>query len=153
MNALEKVRSIVTEIRAVDNPMKILEQWALAGRLLSRMPTDQKAVAEAVKNRDLDALNAIVSALENPTPKTEPQKSAPEVTQADMEAALKAFKKRLKLARLADESKLGGHYTTGGKQSQIDAIVAPTEFRPEVWKALEKAGRLRHTGQGFYALP
>jgi hypothetical protein len=118
------------------------------------MTSDQAAVAAAVKARDLEALDAIVSALENPAPKAAPgEASANEVTQADMEAALKAFKKRLKLARLADESKLGGHYTTGGKQSQIDAIVAPNEFRPEVWKALEKAGRLKHTGQGFYALP
>lgn len=153
MNALEKVRSIVNEIRAMNNPMKLLDQWALTGRLLSRMPTDQAAVAAAVKARDLDALDAIVTALENPSPQSTPKAFSAEVSQTDMEAALKAFKKRLKLARLADESKLGGHYTTGGKQSQIDAIVAPTEFRPEVWKALEQAGRLKYTGQGFYALP
>ncbi|KAA0217538.1 MAG: hypothetical protein DYG94_01195 [Leptolyngbya sp. PLA3] len=70
-----------------------------------------------------------------------------------MTAALKAFKKRLKLARLADESRLGGRYTSGGRESQIDAIIPPNEFPAAVWKALEKAGRLKHTGQGFYAEP
>ncbi|MAY75388.1 MAG: hypothetical protein CMJ31_11855 [Phycisphaerae bacterium] len=64
---------------------------------------------------------------------------------------MRAFKKRLKLARLNDESKLGGRYTSGGKKSKIDAIEPPTEFGPEVWRALAAEGRLRHTGQGFYA--
>jgi len=153
MNALEKVRSLVEEIRAHSQPMKVLDHWTLAGRLLSRFPCDQAAVTKAVKERDLQALDAIVSALEHPQPKAAPAVSTAEVTQADMEAALKAFKKRLKLGRLADESRLGGRYTSGGRASKIDAIEPPKEFPPQVWKALEQAGRLRHTGQGFYALP
>lgn len=153
MNALEKVRSLVEEIRAHSQPMKVLDHWTLAGRLLSRFPCDQAAVAKAVKERDLQALDAIVAALEHPEPKAAPSTEAAEVTPAEMEAALKAFKKRLKLGRLADESRLGGRYTSGGRESKIDAIEPPREFGPQVWKALEKAGRLRHTGQGFYALP
>ncbi len=64
---------------------------------------------------------------------------------------MRAYTKRLKLARLADESRLGNRYTTGGRKSAIDAIIPPEEFPPEVWKALALAGKLRDTGGGFYA--
>jgi hypothetical protein len=152
MNALEKVRSLVEEIRSHAQPMQVLEHWALAGRLLTRFPADQEAVARAVRDRDLDALDAIVTRLETPAPESRPAATA-EVSAAEMEAALKAFKKRLKVSRLADESRLGGRYTSGGRQSKIDAMEPPREFGPHVWKALEKAGRIVHTGQGFYTLP
>jgi len=154
MNALEKLRSIVTDIQSRQNPMQMLDQWTLAGRLLSRMPTDQTEVARVVKERDLDALDTLVSGLEKPAePKAKPQEAETQVERAEMDAALRAFKKRLKLTRLSDESKLGGHYTTSGRQSQIDAIVAPAEFEPAVWKALVRAGKLKDAGQGFYSLP
>lgn len=153
MNAIEKVRSLVEEIRSHKNPMQVLDHWTLAGRLLSRMPVDQVEVVRAVKARDLDALDALVASLEKAPP--EPIRPEPDaaVSPAEMEAALKAFKKRLKVSRLADESRLGGRYTSGGRQSKIDAMEPPREFPPAVWKALEKAGRIVHTGQGFYTLP
>jgi len=65
---------------------------------------------------------------------------------------MKAFKKRLKLGRLADESRLGGRYTSGGRTSKIDAIEPPREFEPGVWKALAAEGKLRDFGRGFYGL-
>ncbi|MCB9846250.1 MAG: hypothetical protein H6811_09720 [Phycisphaeraceae bacterium] len=91
----------------------------------------------------------MVSALEGIASK--PAAPPPDVPRDQMDAALKAFRKRLKLGRLADESRLGGRYTSGGRASNIDAILPPDEFPPEVWKALEHAGKLKHTGQGFYA--
>ena len=74
-----------------------------------------------------------------------------DVSHDDKKAALRAFHKRLKLARLNDESKLGGRYTSGGKTSKIDAVEAPREFPERVWKALVADGTLRDTGGGFYA--
>lgn len=154
MNALEKLRSVVDDLRAPKNPMNVLDQWQLAGRLLSRFPVNQPEAARICRERDLPALHAMVAGLEKPAA-IKPTETGPEsdVSEANMSAALKAFKKRLKLARLADESRLGGRYTSGGRQSQIDAIQPPSEFPSAVWKALEKAGKLRHTGQGFYAEP
>ncbi|TVQ63864.1 MAG: hypothetical protein EA378_00685 [Phycisphaerales bacterium] len=66
---------------------------------------------------------------------------------------MRAFRKRLKLGRLAEESKLGGRYTSGGKKSSIDAIVPPNDYPPELWKALAHDGKLINTGHGMYALP
>jgi hypothetical protein len=66
--------------------------------------------------------------------------------------ALKAFKKRLKLTRLDDESRLGhGAMTTGG-QSGIVAIVPPNQFPQAVWDELARQGKIRRAGMGTYEL-
>lgn len=154
MNALEKLRSVVEEIRTPKDPLKLLDNWQLAGRLLSRFPVDQQHAAKVCRDRDLSALDALVTSIEHPTKPSNPSaEHDPPVSGADMDAALRAFKKRLKLARLADESRLGGRYTSGGRHSGIDAIIPPNQFPPHVWRALEKAGKLKYTGQGFYAEP
>jgi hypothetical protein len=66
--------------------------------------------------------------------------------------ALKAFRKRLKLTRLDDESRLGNRYVTGGRHSAIMAILPPREYPPAVWAALVAQGKLRDAGNGFYEL-
>lgn len=69
-----------------------------------------------------------------------------------LKRALKAFRKRLKLTKLDDESRLGNRYVTGGRSSNIVAIQPPREYPPSVWAALVAQGKLRDTGQGFYEL-
>ncbi len=71
---------------------------------------------------------------------------------ATLKRALKAFKKRLKLTRLGDESKLGRSPLTGGKQSDVVAIMPPHQYPREVWQELVKLGRLKDSGGGFYEL-
>lgn len=150
MNLIQKLRQTVTELQTPRSPKQADENWALAGRLLTRVPVDQAEAARVSAERDLAGFDALVAQLENPTPKDAP--AAP-VDEQEMEAALRAFKKRLKLARLNDESRLGNRYTTGGRKSEIDAIQPPREHSKEVWDALVQAGRLKDTGKGFYALP
>lgn len=67
--------------------------------------------------------------------------------------ALKAFKKRLKLARLDDESSLGRGPMSGGKSSGIVAITPPNQYPRAVWDELVKQNRLKYAGQGLYQLP
>ncbi|MEM1185298.1 MAG: hypothetical protein AAGI53_09895 [Planctomycetota bacterium] len=149
MNALEKLRSVVDEIKAQADPLALTSQWALAGRLLSRFPVDQITAAKAVQAMDLPTLDALVTQLESPdTPAAE---EGPTFPQSELDHALKAFRKRLKLGRLADESKLGGRYTSGGKTSGIDAIQPPDGHPDGIWKALVREGKLRDAGQGFYS--
>lgn len=147
MNALEKLREVTDTIGRATNGLVLVDSWSLAGRLLSRFPVDGAESKRVLAAKDHAGLDALVRALENPQPR-QPDAA---VSEGDMTAALKAFRKRLKLTRLDQESKLGGRYTSGGKKSDIDAIIPPNEFRPEVWKALEAAGRLRDAGGGFYA--
>jgi hypothetical protein len=66
--------------------------------------------------------------------------------------AFAAFKKRLKLARLEDESRLGHGATSKGGRSDIIAVAPPTQFPRTVWDELVRQGRLRSAGHGLYEL-
>ena len=79
--------------------------------------------------------------------------SAPDPpTSEDLKKALKAFRKRLKLTRLDEESRLGGRGLTGGRASGIVAIMPPEDFPASVWEELVRQGRLRKAGGGTYEL-
>ncbi|MCC6680115.1 MAG: hypothetical protein IT445_04340 [Phycisphaeraceae bacterium] len=71
----------------------------------------------------------------------------------NLKRALKAFRKKLKLMRLEDESRLGNRYTTSGRTSNITAITPPHDYPPAVWQKLVELGRLKNAGQGTYQLP
>ncbi len=71
---------------------------------------------------------------------------------ANLKRAMKAFRKRLKLTRLDEESKLGGRYVSSGRQSSIVAIMPPHQYPDEVWQALVAQGKLKDAGNGFYEL-
>jgi hypothetical protein len=78
----------------------------------------------------------------------------PGPSEEELKRALGAFKKRLKLTRLDQESKLGGgRPMTSGKKSDIMGIVPPRDFRDEVWRELARQGKLKDMGGGFYGLP
>jgi len=75
-----------------------------------------------------------------------------EITPQYLKQALKAFKKRLKLTRLDEESSLGvGPFSKGGN-SGIIAIQPPREYPRAVWEKLVEQGRLRSAGSGMYEL-
>ena len=66
--------------------------------------------------------------------------------------AMKAFKKRLKVMRLDDESSLGGGPFSKGRDSDIVAIQPPNQYPREVWDKLVEMGRLRRVEGGLYEL-
>ena len=70
----------------------------------------------------------------------------------ELRRAFKAFKKRLKLTRLDNDSRLGHGALTGTGKSQILAIQPPTGFPREVWEELVAQGQLRNAGHGMYEL-
>lgn len=151
MNAIQKLRQLVTEVNK--GPASAMQAWPVATRLLARMPLDAAEVKRVCDERDPIGLDVLVTRLEHPEPEAEPKTdpAVEAVTEDQMKAALRAFNKRLKLGRLADESRLGGRYTSGGRESKIDAIVPPNDYPSAVWKALAAAGKLKYTGNGFYA--
>ena len=73
-------------------------------------------------------------------------------TPEDLKRAMKAFKKRLKLTQLDDESSLGRSPLTGGGTSGIESITPPREFPQEIWDELVKQGRLSKDSDGFYRI-
>lgn len=72
-------------------------------------------------------------------------------TEDEMKRALKAFRKRLKMTRLDDESRLG-HSPLSGNRAKVVAIQPPSGFAREVWEALADQGTLKRDGGGFYEL-
>ncbi|HMQ15729.1 MAG TPA: hypothetical protein PKC49_07125 [Phycisphaerae bacterium] len=85
-------------------------------------------------------------------PPTPGEPAGGEFDPAQLRSALKAFRKRLKMARLDDESRLGHGAMTGGGRSGIVAIVPPSQFPRAVWDELARQGKLRRAGQGMYEL-
>ena len=85
-------------------------------------------------------------------PESEPPSAPDSPKPQDLKKALKAFKKRLKLTRLDDESGPGGGAMTGGKTSGIVAIMPPNQYPKAVWDELVRQGKLNYTGRGLYGL-
>jgi len=152
MNAVQKLRQMVSEVQKPGSAAAVGESWSLVGRLLSRMPVDHAEAERVVAGRDVAGLTALVNRLEHPDAAPAPV-AGPAVDEHEMDRALKAFKKRLKVVRLEDESKLAGRRLTSGRTSEIHAILPPHEFGADVWRALAQAGKLKDEGRGFYALP
>ena len=74
------------------------------------------------------------------------------VPKEDLKKAYQAFKKRLKLTRLDDESRLGRGAMTSGGKSSIQAIQPPNQYPKAVWDELVRQGRLRYAGHGLYEM-
>jgi hypothetical protein len=72
-------------------------------------------------------------------------------SEEDLKKALKAFRKRLKLTQLEEDSHLGHSPLTGAK-SQIVSIQPPAGFGKEIWEELADKGFLKRDGIGFFSL-
>jgi hypothetical protein len=81
-----------------------------------------------------------------------PETPSPTPTSEELKAAIKAFKKRLKLTRLDAESNISGGPLSSGQRSDIVAITPPNQFPQAVWDELVKRGRLKSAGRGMYEL-
>ena len=71
----------------------------------------------------------------------------------ELKAALKAFKKRLKLTCLDDQSRIGVGPMSSGRPSSIVAITPPDQYPTAIWEELARQGKLRRAGSGQYELP
>jgi len=71
----------------------------------------------------------------------------------ELKAALKAFKKRLKLTCLDDQSRIGVGPMSSGRPSGIVAITPPDQYPTAVWEELARQGKLRRSGNDMYELP
>ena len=73
-------------------------------------------------------------------------------TPQELKAALKAFRKRLRLTRLDEESRIAGGPLSSGRGSGIVAITPPNQFPQAVWDELVRQGKLKKAGGGTYEL-
>ncbi len=70
----------------------------------------------------------------------------------ELRLAMKAFRKRLKLTRLDDESGMGYGPMSSGQKSRIVAITPPDQFSKAIWQELAKQGKIKHDRGGLYSL-
>ena len=89
---------------------------------------------------------------QDPMPDDSTGASAGAATPEQLKSAMKAFRKRLKLTRLDDESRLGHGPMSSGGRSGIVAIVPPNQFPQAVWDELFRLGKIRRAGGGLYEL-
>jgi hypothetical protein len=73
-------------------------------------------------------------------------------TKEELKRAYSAFKKRMKLTRLDDESKVGHGPMSGGGRSGVVAISPPNQFPKEIWQELCRQGKLKQAGHGMYEM-
>jgi hypothetical protein len=73
-------------------------------------------------------------------------------TESELKRALGAFKKRLKVTLLDDQSRLGHGPLSGSRREKVVAIQPPAGFGRAVWEELADLGYLKRDTSGFYEL-
>jgi len=85
------------------------------------------------------------------TPGPAEQSAAPPTPEV-LKAALKAFRKRLKLTELDDASRIGRGPLSSGQRSSVAAITPPDQYPRAVWEELARQGKLKRATHGMYSL-
>ena len=146
-----KLSELLGAIRAYDDPRRALAEWKQISKLLQKTDVPAIRVTNIVAGRDLARLTELIAQLAAPpvAASTEPPPDLETLRQA-----MRAFRKRLALTRLDDESRLGHSPLSKGEQgSNVNAIMPPVEWPAAVWQELVRQGRLHHIGHGLYELP
>jgi len=121
--------------------------WDAAAQALGKTREREPDLAATVDRRDAAGLRTIVDQWAAGT------RPVPEQDRELLKGAMAAFRKRLKLTRLDQESSVGGGPMSGGRKSSIAGITPPRQYAREVWDALARQKRLVDAGQGLFELP
>ena len=172
---LQRLGEIVSDLYLAQGK-QAAKLWDNARGALMRLACNDPRVAQILRERSVEGLAKLVSDLnagvtqaapdavaqDAPASATGEQSTVPpssassaasaEISPEQVKSAMKAFRKRLKLTRLDDESRLARSPMSSGKTSQVAGILPPREFPQPVWDELVKQGKLRAMGRGFYEL-
>ena len=145
-----KLDELMTAIRGYDDPRRAGGEWKQVYKLLQKtdLPTDR--MTHIVGMRDVARLTELIDQLRSPAAASAPPHA--DAPSADIcRRAMRAFRKRLALTRLDEESKISSHSALSkGADSRMTAIVPPTDWPESVWRELVRQGKLRYVGDGFY---
>ena len=142
---LTKLDELMIAIRGYDDPRRAGGEWKQVYRLLQDTEIPHGRVTGVVGMRDMPGLETLIEQLRAPA------SAAPaDVPSEDIcKKALHAFRKRMSLTILDEESKLGRGPLSKGSAADA-AIVPPNEWPGPVWEELVRQGKLRYIGHGFY---
>jgi hypothetical protein len=120
--------------------------WAFARDALSAVDEGQGELLTIVEAGDSAALATVLAAWGSG------QTLRPVHDRGVLKRAVKAFRKRLKIARLDEESRIGGAFSKG-ERSGITGVEPPDSYGPDVWAVIVREGRLIEAGHRTLELP
>ncbi len=142
-----KLDELLTAIQGYDDPRRAGSEWKQVYRLLQSTELPAGRITGVVGMRDMTGLAALIEQLSAPAPPA----PADVPSEDTCKKALQAFRKRLTLTVLDEDSKLGRSPLSTGSSSTA-AIVPPREWPEAVWRELVRMGKLRDIGHGFHEL-
>jgi hypothetical protein len=142
-----RLRALAARVEEGVPPDEEETLWAAAEADLEAADAGEDAdVALPVLERSLEDLKALIEAWDTG------KRHLPPWDREILKRAMKAFRKRLKLARLDDESTCGRNPLSAGGSSGITGVKAPEQVSQEVWDTLIAQGKLRDAGFGLLEL-
>ena len=147
---LAKLDELLAAVRTYDDPRRASGEWKRVYRLFEKAGLDQRRFQGIVGMRNVAALAELIEQLRDPDVAGDQADEA--LSEETLKRALRAFRKRAKLTRLDDESKLGRGPLTKGADESMAAITPPVEWPDAIWQELVHQGKLRSVGHGLYEL-
>jgi len=148
---LSKLDELMTTLKGYDDPRRASAEWKQVYKLLQGTDLPSASVTHVVGMRDVVRLAELIEQLRAPA--VAPAEEVPDAETC--KRALRAFRKRLAVIRLDDESRLVSRnpLSKGADTRVTAAIVPPSEWPESVWLELARQGKLIRTKDGFYELP
>ncbi len=146
---LKQLDELLSAVRAAPDPRRATAEWKRIYSLLQKTDLPGGRYQAVVGMRNVVGLADLIGQLRDPETAPAEQTIDPDT----LRKALHAFRKRAKLTRLDDESKLGRGPLSKGADASLGAIQPPNEFPEAVWQELARQGKLKYLGHGMYELP
>ncbi|HET6426802.1 MAG TPA: hypothetical protein VFJ30_00220 [Phycisphaerae bacterium] len=144
-----ELEELAAAIRGYDDPRRASAEWKQAYRLLQKTDLPPGRVTHVVGMRDVAGLTGLIEQLRTPAAAAPPAAEAPDADTC--KRAMRAFRKRLALTVLDEQSTLG-HGPLSKGAAGVAAIIPPSDWPESVWQELVRQGKLRYIGHGFYEL-
>lgn len=146
-----KLDELLAAIRGYDDPRRAAAEWKQVYKLLQKAELPPAGVNHVVGMRNVAGLAELIEQLRSPAAAGPAPADVPDPETC--KKAFQAFRRRLSLTVLDEESKLGHSPLSKGSDASIAAVIPPGEWPEAVWQELVRQGKLRYVGHGFYELP
>lgn len=143
----DRIQAFAAELADAEDEAAARVLWRQMERVIERAEAGEDAeIMLPVLERSLEDVHALLDGWRTG------QMPLPAWDKAVLKRAMKAYRKRLKLARLDDESSGSRNPLSKGEESSILGVKPPEQYSAEIWARLIEQGRLRDGGYGLLEL-